>query len=121
MVEYEIQLQVGDGVPTGSLGPPGIEVLRILGGALTNARRHAEARRVRVHVWGANGRLWAEVSDDGRGFASAMPASPAHQGIRGMRERAALLNGQLEIHSAPGLGTRVRLNAPFANGTTGDA
>jgi PAS domain S-box-containing protein len=120
MVECEIQLEVGDGVPTGSLGVPGIEVLRILGEALTNARRHAEARRVRVRVWGANDRLWAEVSDDGRGFVSAIPASPTHQGIRGMRERAELLNGRLEIHSAPGRGTRVRLDTPLVNGTRGN-
>jgi PAS domain S-box-containing protein len=120
MVECEIQLEVGDGVPTGSLGVAGIEVLRILGEALTNARRHAEARRVRVRVWGANDRLWAEVSDDGRGFVSAIPASPTHQGIRGMRERAELLNGRLEIHSAPGRGTRVRLDTPLVNGTRGN-
>jgi signal transduction histidine kinase len=120
MVEYEIQLQVEDGVPTGSLGVAGIEVLRILGEALTNARRHAEATRLRVRVGGANGRLWVEVSDDGRGFVSAIPASAAHHGIRGMRERAEVLNGRLEIHSAPGRGTRVRLDAPLANGTTGD-
>jgi signal transduction histidine kinase len=119
MVECEIQLEVGDGVPTGSLGVAGIEVLRILGEALTNARRHAEARRVRVRVWGANDRLWAEVSDDGRGFVSAIPASPTHQGLRGMRERAELLNGRLELHSAPGRGTRVRLDTPLVNGTRG--
>ena len=86
----------------------------------SNARRHAEARRVRVRVWGANDRLWAEVSDDGRGFVSAIPASPTHQGITGMRERAELLNGRLEIHSAPGRGTRVRLDTPLVNGTRGN-
>jgi signal transduction histidine kinase len=121
MVEYEIQLQIGDGVPTGSLGAAGIEVLRILGEALTNVRRHAEARRVRVSVWGANDRLWAEVSDDGRGLGTAIPASPTHHGITGMRERAELLNGRVEIHSTPGRGTRVRLDTPLVNGTRGDS
>jgi signal transduction histidine kinase len=120
MVEYEIQLEVGDGVPNGSLGVAGIEVLRILGEALTNARRHAEARRVRVRVWGANDRLCAEVADDGRGFVSAIAASPAHNGITGMRERAELLKGRLEIHSAPGFGTRVRLDTRLVNGTRGN-
>jgi signal transduction histidine kinase len=38
-----------------------------------------------------------------------------------MRERAELLNGRLEIHSEPGAGTTVRLEAPLANGTSRDA
>ena len=116
----EIQLEIGDGVPAGSLGVKGVEVLRILGEALTNARRHAEAERVRVRVWGSSDVLWVEVSDDGRGFDTARPASPIHRGITGMRERAELLNGRLEIHSEPGVGTRVRLEAPLANGTSRD-
>jgi signal transduction histidine kinase len=37
-----------------------------------------------------------------------------------MRERAELLNGHLKIHSEPGVGTRVRLEAPLANGTSRD-
>jgi signal transduction histidine kinase len=118
--DSEIQLEIGDDIPTGSLGANGIEVLRTLGEALTNARRHAQARHVRVRVWGSNDGLWAEVSDDGRGFDPESPASPIHHGIAGMRERAELLNGRLEIHSEPGVGTTVRLEAPLANGTSGD-
>jgi signal transduction histidine kinase len=116
----EIQLEIGNGIPSGSLGVEGVEVLRVLGEALTNARRHAGARLVRVRVWGANDGLWVEVSDDGRGFETATPPSPIHHGIKGMRERAELLNGRLEIHSEPGVGTRVRLEAPLADGTSGD-
>ncbi|MEA2146046.1 MAG: hypothetical protein QOG59_1633 [Solirubrobacteraceae bacterium] len=116
--DCEIQLEIGDGVPAGSLGVKGVEVLRILGEALTNARRHAEAERVRVRVWGSSDGLWVEVSDDGRGFDTASPAPPVHRGITGMRERAELLNGRLEIHSEPGVGTRVRLEAPLANATS---
>ena len=116
--DCEIQLEIGDGVPAGSLGVKGVEVLRIVGEALTNARRHAEAERVRVRVWGSSDGLWVEVSDDGRGFDTASPAPPIHRGITGMRERAELLNGRLEIHSEPGVGTRVRLEAPLANGSS---
>ena len=115
----EIQLEIADGIAAGSLGVEGIEVLRILGEALTNACRHADARRVRVRVSGGQDGLWAEVSDDGRGFDTARPVSPIHRGIIGMRERAELLNGRLEIHSEPGVGTRVRLEAPLGNGTSG--
>jgi signal transduction histidine kinase len=117
----EIQLEIGEGVPAGSLGAHGVEVLGILGEALTNARRHADARTIRARVWGGSEGLWAEVSDDGRGFDSASPVSSVHRGITGMRERAELLNGHLEIHSEPGVGTKVRLQAPLANGASGDA
>jgi two-component system sensor histidine kinase UhpB len=116
--ECEIQLEIGDGVPQGSLSVTGVEVLRVVGEALTNARRHAEAERVRVHVWRSSDELWVEVSDDGRGFDTARPAPAMHRGITGMRERAELLNGRLEIHSEPGAGTRVRLEAPLANETS---
>ena len=116
--DREIQLEIGDGVPAGPLGAAGVEVLRIVGEALTNARRHADARYVRVRVSGSSDGLWVEVSDDGRGFDTARPAPATHRGITGMRERAELLNGRLEIHSEPGVGTRVRLEASLANETS---
>jgi PAS domain S-box-containing protein len=119
MIECEIQFEIGDGMTSGSLGVEGIEVLRILGEALTNARRHADARQVRVRVWGTKDGLRAEVSDDGRGFDPASPASPVHHGITGMRERAELLTGRLEIDSEPGAGTTVRVEAQLANETRG--
>jgi protein-histidine pros-kinase len=118
--DCDIELDVGEGAPSQSLGVTGTEVLRILGEALTNARRHAQARRVRVRVWSANGRLWVEVSDDGQGFDSARPVSAIHHGITGMRERAELVSGRLEIHSEPGVGTTVRLELPLAEGASGD-
>ena len=111
--DCEIQLEIGDGVPAGSLGITGVEVLRILGEALRNACRHAQAERVRVRVAGSSGGLRVEVSDDGRGFDIASPVPPTHRGITGMRERVELLNGRLEIHSEPGVGTSVRLEAPL--------
>jgi DNA-binding NarL/FixJ family response regulator len=55
-------------------------------------------------------KLWAEVSDDGRGFdPSEVP--PTGMGIRGMRERAHALGGDLKIESRPGRGTKVRFEA----------
>jgi two-component system sensor histidine kinase DegS len=109
MAETPIELARGDGIPEGSLGERGLEVLRVIGEALTNVRRHARARHVRVHVWGANAVLWAEVSDDGCGFEPSRPASPRHHGISGMHERARLLGGRLEVDTEPDGGTTVRL------------
>jgi PAS domain S-box-containing protein len=113
-VDSDIELDVHDGVPAGPLGGTGIEVLRVLGEALTNARRHARGARVRVRVSAANGRLLAEVSDDGRGFDAANPSTPIEgNGTKGMRERAQLLHGRLDISSDPATGTTVRLDVPL--------
>ncbi len=110
----EIELDLRSGTPAGPLGATGIETLHILGEALTNARRHARARRVRVSVWSSDGKLHAEVSDDGRGFDPAeRPARAAGHGIAGMRERAELLHGRLDIVGEPTTGTTVRLEVPL--------
>lgn len=66
--DCEVRLDVGDGILSGSLGETGRELLRIVGEALTNARRHSGAGNVRVGVWATEKRLHAEVSDDGSGF-----------------------------------------------------
>jgi signal transduction histidine kinase len=118
-VDCAIELDMSPGTPTGSLGVTGIEVLRIVGEALTNVRRHADARHARVRVWGVDDKLWAEVSDDGRGFDPTSPQSPGHHGRTGMRERAEQLGGRVEIDSAPGVGTTVRLQAILPNGSGG--
>ena len=113
-VEPEIELDLRGGIPAGPLGATGSQTLRILGEALTNARRHASARRVRVSVWSSDGKLHAEVFDDGRGFDPAeRPARVAGHGIAGMRERAALLHGRLDIVGEPSTGTTVRLELPL--------
>ena len=109
--DCEIRLEVRDGILSGPLGEKGRQLLRIIGEALTNARRHSGARNVRVAIWTSEERLWAEVEDDGRGFDPAKPSTAATgggTGIRGMRERARVLGGDLEIESAPGGGARVR-------------
>jgi PAS domain S-box-containing protein len=113
--DCEVELELGEAVPERPLGATGTEVLRILGEALTNARRHARPDRVVVRVRGSARRLSAEVADDGRGFDPLAPSATADgTGIRGMRERAALVDGHLLIRSEPGGGTRVRLDVPLA-------
>jgi PAS domain S-box-containing protein len=102
----EVALEMDGDLPSGSFGRRGTEVLRIIGEALTNACRHAAAERIVVRVTGSQTRLSVEVTDDGRGFD---PTPELHgQGLRGMHERAELLDGQLDIRSAR-TGTTVRL------------
>jgi PAS domain S-box-containing protein len=114
VVDCDIDLEIGDSVPAGPLGATGIEVLRILGEALTNSRRHAGARLVGVRVWEADGTLHAEASDDGHGFdpAGRAIAGDGH-GTMGMRERADRLHGHLAISSHLHAGTTVRLEVPL--------
>jgi PAS domain S-box-containing protein len=109
----EINLEVGEQVPSAPLGETGTQVSRIIQEALTNARRHSEAMRVSVSVKMDRGYLLVEVSDDGRGFGSE--SSPG-VGLSSMRERAALIGGELEIESEVEQGTRVRLRVPLPQG-----
>jgi signal transduction histidine kinase len=79
--------------------------------ALTNVRRHADATVVRVRAAVEDGRLVLEVRDNGRGFDQSAVGDDSY-GLAGMRERAALVGGELEIQSAPQKGTRVTLQVP---------
>ncbi len=93
---------------------------RVAQEALTNARRHAGATRVRVTLSvepapdALRDCLVLEVQDWGCGFAPAPPAEEgAHVGLRSMEERAHILGGQCVVQSAPGAGTRVRAWFPL--------
>lgn len=95
-----------------------IGLYRILQEALSNVRRHAEVATASVCLRASSRRIVLEISDEGRGFdpppLSGPEATqrPEHIGLRGMRERAVLMNGSLRILSRPGRGTRVRVEIP---------
>jgi len=81
---------------------------RIAAEALANVVRHAQARSVTVKL--EQGRLL--VADDGRGFDPAAPLDDGRFGLYGMRERARMIGATLEIESAAGKGSTVRLTVP---------
>jgi len=85
-------------------------VYRLVQEALTNVGKHADATRVGVRVAELDGRIQIEVSDDGTGFDAGEGAGGF--GLVGMRERAALLDGEIDIVSAPGRGTTVKATVP---------
>ena len=119
--ESDIALEVHDGVLSGPLGERGRQLLRILGEALTNVRRHSGAIHVGVGVGITEEKLWAEVVDDGRGFDATEGSEEAASatgglGIRGMRERARALGGDLKIESNPETGTKVRFEMALEKG-----
>jgi PAS domain S-box-containing protein len=110
----QVSLETDDDLPSGSFGRRATEVLRIISEALTNACRHADARRIVIRVTGTETSLCVDVSDDGRGFDLGRQRSALHgHGIRGMRERAARLDGRLDIRS-DGTGTAVRLQVALS-------
>ena len=87
------------------------EALRIAQEALTNVRRHADATVVLVRAAVENGRLVLVVQDNGRGFDPSAVGRSAF-GIASMRERAALIGGEVRIESRPQDGTRISLFVP---------
>jgi two-component system sensor histidine kinase UhpB len=83
-------------------------VYRVAQEALTNVARHAETDRAELTLATSNGRLMLIVSDEGRGLRDDHADGA---GVRGMRERAALIGAELQIRRDPSTGgTRVRLD-----------
>nr|MBA3617278.1 PAS domain-containing sensor histidine kinase [Rubrobacteraceae bacterium] len=109
---YELDLVVEDDFPARLPGKTGQELTRLVQEALTNVRRHAEARHVRVELGLDGGLAYVEVSDDGRGFDAEM-AGPGI-GRQSMRHRALELGGEFDLESAPDEGTRVRFSIPVS-------
>jgi signal transduction histidine kinase len=90
--------------------PPAIEATAffIVSEALTNAAKHSGADRGVVRAWAENGMLRVEVRDDGVGGAKLERGT----GLLGLHDRVAALDGQLQIESPPGGGTRIVATLP---------
>ncbi|HZO59820.1 MAG TPA: sensor histidine kinase [Solirubrobacterales bacterium] len=95
----------------GDLSPDAqVVVYRVAQEALVNAARHSGANRIEVNLEPRDTRVRLEVTDNGSGFAFAEEGKGL--GLSGMRERALLVGGTLEIDSRPGKGTSVVLEVP---------
>jgi len=88
-------------------------LFRIFQEALTNIARHAGATRAEVVLKKQPDGLVLLIRDNGRGFDPANSSSSKSLGLLGMRERAAILGGRVDISSAPGKGTRVTVWIPL--------
>jgi two-component system sensor histidine kinase UhpB len=82
---------------------------RIVQEALTNTARHARATRAWVRLRTDGDRLLLEVGDDGAG----LPAERSGSGIEGIRERARLLGGEVDVSSGEGGGTKLGVALPI--------
>lgn len=96
--------------------PIELQIFRIVQEGLANVRKHAKAQNIRVACQGRDGRVEVIIQDDGIGFRpEALGRSDFPRfGIATMRERAESLGGRLWIETAPGSGTRVKVEVPFA-------
>ncbi len=113
---FEVHFQPA--LPAGRL-PPDVETacFRIVQEALTNITRHARAQRVDIDLFHDGDALVLGIHDDGCGFEVAAVRERASAGdsigLLGMKERATLLGGQLDIESIPGMGSTVRMRCPL--------
>ncbi len=95
---------------------------RIVQEALTNVSRHAKATRATISIAEHDGTVTATVTDDGQGLpagGASRQRTPDEElkggfGVSGMRERAELVGGELELMSAPGGGAIMQLKVPMA-------
>ena len=93
------------------------EVFRIAAEALRNAIRHAHARRIEVEIRYDEHQLGLRIRDDGRGIDPGILTdgrSLGHWGLHGMRERAKILEGTLEVWSQVSVGTEIAVTIPAA-------
>jgi signal transduction histidine kinase len=86
-----------------------INIYRIAQESLSNLIKHSHADRAIVELHETNGRLYLRVEDNGRG----VPAGTSDGlGLKGIRERAQIINADLEIETTAGKGTRLTVSVP---------
>jgi signal transduction histidine kinase len=91
-----------------------VNLYRIVQEALTNVRKHASARRVRLAARIDDGELTVRVIDDGRGLPPGGPSGKPGYGLRAMRERATRVGARFDLVTEPGEGTEVQVTLPLA-------
>jgi PAS domain S-box-containing protein len=116
---YQIPAELHAGNVEGKRLTPEVEtnLYRITQEALNNIYKHAEANNVNVVVERRKDEMLLIIEDDGKGFEPAdnRPGKESGSGLGlvGMRERAAIVGGTLEIESAPGNGTTIFAKVPI--------
>ena len=110
---FAIELDLDDDLDAAELSDSQrIALIRVVQSALANVARHSGAPTARLTVTLTSAGLDAEIADDGCGFDTSRAAGKGRVGLAGMRERARLLGGTLQVASEPGRGTTVGLHLP---------
>jgi len=89
------------------------QLIRIVQEALSNVRKHAGARQVDISCHLLDEELVMEIHDDGAGFNVEEVPGPSQHGLRGMRERAELIDAELQVVSQPDRGAAVVVRLPL--------
>lgn len=100
----DLELEIDKGKATG--------IFRIFQEALTNVMRHSQATRIEATLIQSDSELALMVSDNGVGFNVAEVKRKKTLGLIGMRERALILGGEIEIESVQNQGTQLKLRIP---------
>jgi PAS domain S-box-containing protein len=95
-----------------------VTIFRITQELLTNVARHAEASRVVIDLVTTDGELVLSVHDNGRGITEEALSDGRSLGLRGIRERLAVLGGELEIQGLPEEGTSIQARIPYSFGSS---
>ena len=90
-------------------------LFRIAQEAMNNVARHSQATHLAIQLAQNNGLITMTLTDNGSGWNQIKPLVSARQGLglAGMRERALLMGGQMQIDSTPGQGTIIRVSVPL--------
>jgi signal transduction histidine kinase len=86
--------------------------------ALTNISKYAQCSEVKIDLSDAEGVLTLEISDNGGGISDEALNNPGAFGIRGLKERAKVAGGWLDLSTRPGRGTTVILTIPLDGDTS---
>lgn len=92
-----------------------IAIFRIFQETLTNIVKHAEASAVQVRIYEKDSYFWMDVMDNGKGILEEDLSNSVSFGILGIRERAALMGGEVQIKGVAGKGTTVSLRVPVTS------
>ena len=93
-----------------------VSIYRLCQESLTNFCKYAEADKLFFYCKNNDGVCVLDIIDNGKGFESEVPDDgKKHFGFSLMRERVALINGQIEISSEPGNGTKIHIEVPLEN------
>ncbi|MBV6646496.1 MAG: hypothetical protein KI790_13655 [Cyclobacteriaceae bacterium] len=97
------------------------ELYRILQELFSNIIKHAEAETIIVSLAWKKGLVYLDVTDDGKGFDTNESRIMNGQGINNIRLRMDRLGGKVDVVSAPGNGTTIKLRVPFKGLANGDS
>ena len=103
-----------EGIPLRITGQPATNCFRIMQEALNNAAKHSGTKRAEIHAVFRPDSLTLSIRDFGHGLSPVKKGDKPGLGLIAMRERAELLNGKLQVVSAPNTGTTVTVTVPLA-------